>query len=73
MSLDMADRMVVMGISAKSMTARAVTDSKNNSHLSSALTQETRTKQRLPSLPAPPHPQSLGLDLEALNFSAGST
>lgn len=35
MSLDMADRMVVVGISAKSMTARAETDCKSE-HLAPA-------------------------------------
>lgn len=70
MSLDMADRMVVMGISANIMMARAVKDRKNTSHLIPALTQ-IRTNKGFPSSASTPSP--CGLGSEALDFSAGST
>lgn len=54
MSLDMADRMVVMGISANSMVARAVADRKNTFSLESSLKPGEQSKAKA-SLPVPPH------------------
>lgn len=65
MSLDMADRMVVIGISANNMTARAETDCKKE-HLSPESTFHPGDGNK--GFRSNPFPHSLcGLGLEALN------